>query len=327
MVKNINISSKLKEITKDKLWLAPLAGFTDSVCRGISKELGADVVVSEMISARALVHSNAKTLKLAEFSESERPLGLQIFGAEPEIIAQGIKILLEFDPDFIDINMGCPMKKIVKTGSGSALLKDLNHLHQVVRSAHKITKNKVPLLAKIRSGWDNIKNVDEIVQTIEAAGADAITIHARTRNQMFSGKSNWVIIEKIKNLVSIPVIGNGDIEKPEDAEKMKEQTGCDSVMIGRGAMGRPWIFKQIKQYLATGEYTELVPRQRVKMLQLHFNRMKDHYGADKALRLIRKFLTGYTKGLKGSRKLRGELNLCESEVEFNKMIANFLQKL
>jgi len=327
MVKNNRIENKVKELTDDRLWLAPLAGYTDSVFRQICKEHGADVVVSEMISANALNYRNEKTLSLAKFSDAERPIGLQIFGAEPEIIAQGISILMKFDPDFIDINMGCPMKKIVKTGAGSALLKDSLRVEKVIKAARKITENKLPLFVKIRSGWSDSEDIEKIVKIIESAGADAIAIHPRTRKQKFSGKSNWDIIRQVKENVTIPVIGNGDIAEPEDARKMKEKTSCDSVMIGRGAVGKPWLFRQAKQYLSSGEYAQLEPKQRIDLLQGHFTKLKDYYGEEHALRLIRKFISGYSKGLRGARKLRGNLNQCDSAKEFNKMIANYLRNL
>ncbi|MBS3766688.1 MAG: tRNA dihydrouridine synthase DusB [Candidatus Cloacimonetes bacterium] len=327
MVKNNRIENKVKELTSDKLWLAPLAGYTDSVFRQICKEHGADVVVSEMISANALNYRNEKTLNLAKFSDAERPVGLQIFGAEPKVLAQGIEILLRFEPDFIDINMGCPMKKIVKTGAGSALLKDSLRLKQVIKAARKITENKLPLFVKIRSGWCDSEDIEKIVKIIESAGADAIAIHPRTRKQKFSGKSNWGIIKQIKEYVSIPVIGNGDIVAPEDAKQMKDETGCDSVMVGRGAVGKPWLFRQTKQYLSSGEYAKLEPKRRIDLLQYHFTKLKVFYGEEHALRLIRKFISGYSKGLRGARKLRGNLNQCDSAKEFNKMIANYLPNL
>lgn len=327
MVKNNRLEDKVKKFCGKKLWLAPLAGYTDRVFRSICKKHGADVVISEMISSNALIYDNKKTLKLAEFSDRERPIGLQIFGADAEIVAKGIKKILDFDPDFIDINMGCPMKKIVKTGAGSALLKDTEKLKQIIHASKNVLQNKLPLFVKIRSGWDSSDNIEKTAEIIQKSGADALTIHARTRNQLFAGKSNWDIIKRVKQTVSIPVIGNGDITSPEDALRMYETTGCDSIMIGRGAIGKPWLFKQIKQFLQECTYDKISPKRRIVLLQQHFYELCIHYGDEHALRLIRKYISGYTKGLRGARKLRGNLNECNIKEEFNEMIANYLPNI
>ena len=269
MQKN-SITSGLEKITGGKIWLAPLAGFTDSAFRKICKQNGADVVVTEMISAHGLVYENEKTKAMVNFDVIERPIGIQIFGDEPEIIAGGIRKVKQFLPDFIDINMGCPMKKVVKTGSGSALLRNIDKLHQVVLAAKGAVANGIPLTVKIRSGWDTSENVDQIVQAVETGGADAIIFHPRTRSEMFSGHSKWDLIARVKRKTNVPIIGNGDINSPEDAKKMYEETGCDSIMIGRGAVGNPFLFKQIKDYLHTGSYSEPSPKQRISLLLSHF---------------------------------------------------------
>lgn len=320
---NISITSGMEKITGGKLWLAPLAGFADSTFRKICKQNGADVAVTEMISAHGLVYENEKTESMLGFNEIERPLGIQIFGDEPKIIAQGIGKIKQFHPDFIDINMGCPMKKVVKTGSGSALLKNVEKLYQVVLAAKSAIAKEFPLTVKIRSGWDTSENIDQIVQAIETGGANAIIFHPRTKNEMFSGQSTWDLIAKVNQIVKIPVIGNGDINSPEDAKKMFEETGCNSIMIGRSAIGNPFLFNQIKEYLRTGDYTEPSPQQRISLLLSHFSEIKKTEGADRSTRIIRKYVSGYSKGLTGAKAFRQKCNFTKNETEFEKIVNDF----
>lgn len=322
-----NISSKfgLNKITDRKLWLAPLAGFTDSAFRKICKQNGADVVVTEMISAYGLVYENGKTRDMINFDEIERPLGIQVFGDTPQIISQGISKINKVNPDFIDINMGCPMKKVVNAGSGSHLLRDVERLHQVVIAAKEAIANAFPLTVKIRSGWDTSENLDQIVQAIETGGADVIIFHPRTRSEMFSGHSNWDLIAQVNDSVQIPVIGNGDINSPEDARKMYEITGCDSIMIGRGAIGNPFIFNQIKEFLSTGHYPEPDPQKRILLLLSHFNEMMKIAGAPGATKIIRKYISGYSKGLSGAKEFRKKCNNANDEEEFKKVVNDFYQ--
>ncbi|MCK4359690.1 MAG: tRNA dihydrouridine synthase DusB [Candidatus Cloacimonetes bacterium] len=313
----------MNSIFSNKIWLAPLAGYTDSVYRKICKSFGADVVMSEMISADALIYNNPKTKILAEFDEEERPIGLQIFGNDAYKISEGIKILKEYHPDFIDINMGCPMKKIIKNESGAALLKDKNKIKEIVKLSYKTINDKLPLTIKIRAGWSSDKNLFEIVKIIESEGASAIIFHPRTRNEMFFGKSNWDLITKVKENSGIPIIGNGDITTPEDAKEMFEKTKCDSIMVGRGAIGNPWIFKQIKNYLQNNSYSEIISPNRIQMIIVHFEKIKKRVGSRKAIHIIRKFIASYTKGMKGASNLRQKCNQTKDEKQFIEYLFNF----
>ncbi len=307
----------------NKIWLAPLAGYTDIVYRKICKSMGADVVMSEMISADALIYNNPKTKILTEFDEEERPIGLQIFGNDARKISEGIKILKEYHPDFIDINMGCPIRKIVKNNSGAALLKDINKIKQIISKAYSITGNEIPLTVKIRTGWDSDDNLLEIVKIIESEGASGIIFHPRTRNEMFLGKSNWDLISKVKENTKIPIIGNGDICTPEDAKEMFNQTKCDSIMVGRGAIGNPWIFKQIKNYLQNNSYYNILSPNRIEMIILHLEKIKKRVGSRKAIHLIRKFIASYTKGMRGASNLRQKCNQTKDEKQFIEYLLNF----
>ncbi|MBD3289401.1 tRNA dihydrouridine synthase DusB, partial [candidate division KSB1 bacterium] len=231
--------------------LAPLAGISESSFRLLCRKQGAAVVFSEMVSSDGLIRDNQRTIDYLKFNPDERPFGVQLFGAVPEVVAQSIRIVEEFAPDFIDLNFGCPVRKVVKKGAGAAVLKDLRQLRDVTSEA--VAATPIPVMAKIRSGWDKSnENAVEIARILEGCGVCAITLHPRTQEQMFRGHSNWDLIGEVKHTVSVPVIGNGDIKNPVDAKKMLEHTGCDLVMVGRAAFGNPWIFKQINEYLDTG---------------------------------------------------------------------------
>jgi nifR3 family TIM-barrel protein len=308
---------------KNKLWLAPMAGYTDSAYRRICKSFGADVVVSEMASADALLQGNEKTVSLSYFSEAERPIGLQIFGSDPEKIAKAAKILQRRQPDFIDLNMGCPMKKIVKTGAGAYLLRDPIKVGRIVAKTRNSLDDSLFLTVKIRAGWDSTENFKKIVRIIASEGADAICIHPRLKIQMFEGKSNWELIRQAKESVNVPIIGNGDITTPEHAEAMFKQTGCDSVMIGRGAIGNPWIFHQIKNYLQIRQYKEIMVYQKIDMLLEHYLLLEKEYGTDIALKRIRKFIAPYTKGARNASMLRRKCNEAKDREQFVKYLIDF----
>jgi len=313
---------KSQELFEKKLWLAPLAGYTDYVYRKICRQFGADVVLSEMISADALIHRNRKTETLAEFDDADRPIGLQVFSNTADKIVKGIQVLQKFEPDFFDINMGCPIKKVVKNGAGAALLKTPNEIAAIVHKTRNLLEDS-PFTVKIRIGWNSDEHFDEIVKIIENEGASAIIVHPRTRSQLFSGKSNWNYIKRAKELVKIPVIGNGDINTAEDGVRMFEETGCDSIMIGRGALGNPWLFSQIKDKMEIKESPSVKTKERINVMREHLIASVGFYGETTAIRLFRKFVPFYTKGLYGSSHLRDMINHLITKNEIIDVINSF----
>ena len=300
----------IKELTNKKIWLAPLAGITDNPFRAICKECGADVVVSEMISADGLLYNRDRSLEYARFEDSQRPFGIQLFGSDPEVFKKAVKIALTKNPDFIDINMGCPVKKVIKRGAGSALMTTPHIAANIVSETKNIlVPLNIPLSVKFRSGWDMFNiNSREFGQQMQKAGADMICLHPRTRGQMFSGKSNWDLIAELKREVTIPVIGNGDITTIDDMIKMYEQTGCDSVMIGRGIMGKPWLFKQIKNYLGSGNIKQITTQEKLGIIRRHMELMIFHKGEKQAIFEMRTHFSHYTKGLRGGAQIRNKIN-------------------
>ncbi len=300
------MSITVKELTDHKVWLAPLAGITDNSFRTICKECGTDVVVSEMISVDGLLYNTEKSLRYAKFEKAQRPFGIQLFGSNPEIFKQAVKIALTIEPDFIDINMGCPVKKVIKRGAGSALMKTPDIAANIVTETKNILAPlNIPLSVKFRSGWDMFSsNFLEFGKKMQEAGADMICLHPRTRGQMFSGKSKWELISELKNEIDIPVIGNGDIITIDDMITMFEQTGCDSVMIGRGTMGKPWLFTQIKNYLRNGEIKHVSTDDKLKIIRRHMELMISDKGEEKAILEMRTHLAHYTKGLRGGAQAR-----------------------
>jgi tRNA-dihydrouridine synthase B len=291
----------------NKTVLAPMAGITDSPFRRICREFGAGLLFSEMISADALVRDRPETLFLARFTESERPIGIQLFGSDPEIMAGAAQRLESMQPDFIDINFGCPVKKVVNRGAGSALLRDLDSLAKIAEKTIQATS--LPVLAKIRSGWAESETVAvPAARKLEGAGIAAITIHPRSRSMAFKGKANWQHIAEIKQSISIPVIGNGDIKSPADAKKIMIETGCDLIMIGRAALGNPWIFSQTLSILNGGvEPDPPTARDKIETCMRQFVMAVDWLGERKAIFEMRKHVSWYTKGLPGGSKLRNTI--------------------
>ena len=288
---------------KNWLIMAPMAGITNLPFRLIVKTFGASLVTTEMISAMGLAQGNKRTLDYLNSHPDEKPLSVQIFGSLPEAMATATKIVIDSGADIVDINMGCPVKKVVKTGSGGFLLRDLEKAKKIVSAVRRACS--VPLTVKIRAGWSNDQPVAfDIARMLEDCGVDAITIHPRSVTQGFSGHSDWKIIAKVKKHVKIPVIGNGDVFEPSMALEMKTQTGCDGVMIGRGARGNPWIFRQILE-LEKG----LTPHQpgldeRRALIMNHFNLLANALGENRAARIMRGLLFWYTKGLPNSCSFR-----------------------
>ena len=289
-----------------KLFLAPMAGITDRAFRQVCKEFGADVLVTEMISSRGIYYKDKKTKELLSFSDAEQPIGIQLFGNEPDIMAYAVKVVEECSPKFIDVNMGCPMPKIVNNGDGSALMKNHILAGKIIETMAKATK--LPITVKFRAGYTSETiNAVEFAKIMEVSGASAIAVHPRTREQFYTGKADHSITAKVKESVKIPVIANGDIFSPEDAKNVMEKTSCDNLMIARGTYGNPFIFKQIKEYLKTGSYEEVSVEERLKTALHQLELMCQFKPERQAVPEARKHMAWYLKGLYGGAKLKNKI--------------------
>ena len=292
--------------------LAPLAGITDYPLRRICRGFGAGLVVSEMISSQAIVRNNRRAGKMVSTSRQEYPLMVQVSGSDPEIMARAAVMNVELGAAVIDINMGCPQRKIVKTGAGAALMKTPELAEQIIRQV--IEAVSCPVTVKMRLGWDSTsQNVVELAQAAEAAGVSMITVHGRTRSQIFSGTANWEAIAEVVQAVKCPVIANGDIRTPDDARRCLEITGAAGIMIGRGALGRPWLFRQVIACLQDGTIIpDPVLSEQYDIVQGHLQALIEFYGRQTALWLSRKHLAWYSKGLRGSSNFRKAVNYASS---------------
>jgi len=306
---------------ENNLILAPMAGVTDLPFRLLCKKQGCGLLYTEMVSAKAILYHNKNTKALLEIESQEHPIALQLFGSEPKIMAQIAAELEEGPYDIFDINMGCPVPKIVNNGEGSALMKNPELAAEIVRAMVKAVKK--PVTVKIRKGFtEKTVNAVELAKRLEDAGAAAIAVHGRTREQYYSGKADWNIIREVKEAVSIPIIGNGDITSPERAKEMLDATGCDALMIGRGVRGNPWLFSQVRKYLQTGTYQAKPSVEEVKKMILAHARMQLKYkGEYIGIREMRKHVAWYTTGYPHSAQLRNEVNTVESYEELEKLIA------
>lgn len=307
------------------LYLAPLAGFTDQAFRRLCKDWQADFLVSEMVSADGIIRDMPNTMRYATFSDYERPFFIQIFGSDPLVMARAAEKLLPLKPDFIDINMGCPVKKVIKRGAGSALMKDPQRAAEIVKEVKRAILGACTLSVKFRSGWDMRQiNYLDFGLKMEESGADILCLHPRTTGQMFSGKSNWEHIRLLKEKLSIPLIGNGDIDSPESAKAMKELTACDGLMIGRGALGRPWLFAQIKEYLKSGAYVPATRRMILDAAFTHIAYALEYKREDTVVKEMRSQLSHYAKGIPGSKIFRDKLNRCENADEIRALLDSWL---
>lgn len=305
------------------LILAPMAGVTDLPFRLLCKEQGADLIYTEMVSAKGILHNNKNTDSLLEVKEEERPVSLQLFGADPKILSEMAKKIENRNFDILDINMGCPVPKVVNNGEGSALMRNPKLIGEIVNKVSRAISK--PLTVKIRKGFtENEVNAVEVAKIIEANGASGIAVHGRTREQYYSGKADWDIIRQVKEAVSIPVIGNGDISTPEDAIAMMNDTGCDALMIGRGVRGNPWLFHQIKTYMETGVLEDKpTVDQVIDMIMRHAELQIEFKGEFIGIREMRKHVAWYTTGYPKSSKLRNRVNEIETMDQLYKLMEEY----
>ena len=317
-IENVNL--------ENNIFLAPMAGITDLPFRLICKENGAGLVYTEMVSAKALLYNDEKTKLLLKTCDKEKPLAVQIFGSDLEAIAYASKYVSEF-ADIVDINMGCPAPKVVKNGDGSKLLLDLDLIKQIVETA--VNNSKVPVTVKMRTGWDSEHIVAvEAAKIIEQAGASAITVHGRTRSQFYSGEADWNIIKKVKESVKIPVIGNGDIKSREDAKKALEYSNVDAIMIGRAALGNPWIFRETIEYLNNGKCIERPTKEeRLITILKHLDLEIAEKGENVAIKEMRKHISAYTKSLKDSSSFRSKINTLDTRKEVEECLKEYFESI
>lgn len=307
--------------------LAPMASVADRAYRTLCSEYGACYTVSELISAKGLCYQNTKTAELCTVTEKERPMALQLFGSEPEFIESAVEICMKYKPDILDLNMGCPVPKVVNNNSGSALMKDIKLAASLVKAAKRASD--VPVTVKFRKGW-NEENVNavEFAMAMEAAGADGLTIHGRTKNQMYSGKADWEIIKAVKKSVSVPVIGNGDVTTLADCINMYEKTGCDLVMIGRASYGNPFIFREVDAYFSGVDYTPPTVEERMNVMLYHIRLIlsqKADGDEERAMKEARKHASWYMKGLYGAASFRAACYSLKTYDDAKRLAEDFLK--
>ena len=319
----INIREILQE---NPVVLAPMAGVSDRPSRLIARKYGCGLVYTEMISAKALTYRNPKTFALMNMEDELQPVNVQIFGSEPAVMAEGAAIMVEHGAQMIDINMGCPVPKVVNNQEGSALMKNPQLAAEIVQTMTKAVQ--VPITVKIRKGWDEQQvNAVEFAKILEQSGAAAVAVHGRTRSQYYSGTADWGIIAQVKAAVSIPVIGNGDIFEPEDAKRMLDETGCDGVMIGRGALGRPWLYRQTLDYLQKGSYEQAPSHEEWMQVILEHARLAcQEKGEYIAMQEMRKQVAWYCKGMPHAARMREQTNHLSTLDDLEVLLTSFLQQ-
>ncbi len=309
---------------ENNIFLAPMAGITDKPFRRICRSFGAGLVYSEMVSAKGLYYNDKKTAALMDMS-GEAPCAIQIFGSEPELMAEIVSKVMKFHPDIIDINMGCPAPKIVNNGDGSALMKDPELMGRIMRAV--ADASSVPVTAKIRKGWEEDNSLI-CARILEENGAAAVAVHGRTRREFYSGRADWDAIKRIKAELSVPVIGNGDIFTADDAVRMFENTGCDAVMVARGAQGNPWLFRQIHELMSEGRViTEPDPRERLRQALMHTEMLVEEKGEARGIKEARKHLAWYIKGLRGASRLKTEIFRVSDFAVMKSVLSEYIDKI
>jgi len=312
---------------KNDVFLAPMAGITDIAFRGLCKELGCGLLYSEMVSAKGLYYGSSNTQALMHISAQEKPVAIQIFGNDPKIMASACEIFNERDDIcIVDVNMGCPVHKIVKNGEGSALMKNPKLAAQIIKEMKKVSTK--PITVKFRKGFDsNSINAVEFAKYMEDAGIDAIAVHGRTREQMYEGKADWDIIKAVKESVKVPVIGNGDIFSVDDAIRIKEITNCDAIMIARGAMGNPWIFREVMQAINKADVVYPTASEKIDMCIRHLDLAVKYYEEIKAVREMRKHTAWYIKGLSNCTEIKNKINTKNNYGEVKQLLLDYKEFL
>lgn len=319
---------KIGKIQLDNnVFLAPMAGVTDMPFRILCKEQGCGLVYTEMVSAKGMHYNSEKSFKLTEVDDAEKPAAIQIFGSDPHIMAGITEKLNETDAAIIDINMGCPTPKITKNGEGSALMLNTRLAGEIIRAV--VNASVKPVTVKMRKGWDEDSvNAVELAMIAEENGASAVAVHGRTRNQFYSGKADWEIIRRVKEAVSMPVIGNGDIFEPQDAGAMLEQTGCDAVMIGRGAQGNPWIFRRILYFLKTGQVLYEAPfHEKINTIIRHMDMLVELKGERMGTLEMRKHIAWYIKGMRNSASVKEQVFKLTSPSQIKDLLHDYINSL
>lgn len=312
---------------KNQIVVAPMAGISNQAFRLCCKEFGAGLIYTEMLSDKALLHENIKTLNMAQIDEEEQPITMQLFGSDKEnLLAAAKKLDLETNCQIIDINMGCPAPKIIRSNAGSFLMKNIDYAYDLVKTV--VDNVQKPVTVKMRIGWDDDTiNCVEMAKKMEEAGVSAIALHGRTRKQLYEGKANWEWIKKVKQAVSIPVIGNGDVSTPEDAQRMLDETGCDAIMIGRGILGDPWLIKRCLRYLEDKSDFEVSVSERFEMARKHAQRLINLKGEYTAMLEMRSHGSWYIKGLKNANKVKNVISKVTSYAEFDTILSKYEEAL